>query len=56
MNCLLFVTADGTPITEYLPEGHEGREAYGIVKDPDPTRGRATAKVLERQKTESEGT
>jgi ferredoxin-thioredoxin reductase catalytic chain len=54
-HCLLFVTADGTPITEYLPEGHEGREAYGIVKDPDPTRGRATAKVLERQKTESEG-
>ena len=33
-HCLLFVTPEGLPITEHLPEGHEGREAYGIVKDP----------------------
>jgi ferredoxin-thioredoxin reductase catalytic chain len=29
------------PITEYLPEGHEGREVYGVVTDPSPDRGRA---------------
>ena len=37
------------PITEYLPEDHEGREAYGVVKDEHPDKGRATAKVLEKQ-------
>ena len=39
-HCLLFVTPEGLPITEYLPEDHEGRQAYGIVKDPTPDRGR----------------
>jgi ferredoxin-thioredoxin reductase catalytic chain len=39
-HCLLFVTPEGLPITEYLPEGHEGREVYGLVKDPTPDRGR----------------
>ena len=39
-HCLLFVTPKGLPITEYLPEGHEGREIYGIVKDPTPEKGR----------------
>jgi ferredoxin-thioredoxin reductase catalytic chain len=29
------------PITEYLPEGHEGREVYGLVTDPTPEKGRA---------------
>jgi ferredoxin-thioredoxin reductase catalytic chain len=53
-HCLLFVTAEGLPITEYLPEGHEGREAYGIVKDPTPGKGRATARVLEKQRGEAE--
>ena len=42
-HCLLFVTPEGVPITEYLPEGHEGREAYGVVKDPAPDKGRITA-------------
>ena len=51
-HCLLFVTPEGLPITEYLPEDHEGRHAYGVVKDPTPDKGRATAKVLERQQTE----
>ena len=51
-HCLLFVTKEGLPITEYLPEGHEGREAYGVVKDPTPDRGRATARVLEKQRSE----
>ncbi len=29
------------PITEYLPEGHEGREVYGLITDPTPDKGRA---------------
>lgn len=42
-HCLLFVTEDGLPITEHLPEDHEGREIYGIVKDPTPDKGREGA-------------
>jgi ferredoxin-thioredoxin reductase catalytic chain len=34
------VAEDGLPITEYLPEDHEGREIYGLVKDPHPDKGR----------------
>jgi ferredoxin-thioredoxin reductase catalytic chain len=49
------VAPDGRPITEHLPEDHEGRAAYGVVKDPHPDKGRATARVLERQKTEAAG-
>jgi ferredoxin-thioredoxin reductase catalytic chain len=40
-HCLLFVNEDGVPITEYLPEDHEGRQVYGLVKDPHPDKGRA---------------
>ena len=40
-HCLLFVNEEGLPITEYLPEGHEGREIHGVVKDPTPDQGRA---------------
>ena len=40
-HCLLFVQKDGLPITEYLPEGHEGRTTYGLVPDPTPDKGRA---------------
>lgn len=39
-HCLLFVTPEGQPITEYLPEDHEGRQIYGLVNDPTPDRGR----------------
>jgi ferredoxin-thioredoxin reductase catalytic chain len=39
-HCLLFVTPEGLPITEYLPEDHEGRQIYGLVMDPTPDRGR----------------
>jgi ferredoxin-thioredoxin reductase catalytic chain len=39
-HCLLFATPEGLPITEYLPEDHEGRQVYGLVLDPTPTRGR----------------
>ncbi|MCS7003116.1 MAG: ferredoxin:thioredoxin reductase [Dehalococcoidia bacterium] len=48
-HCLLFVTESGLPITEYLPEGHEGRAIYGLVPDPTPDKGRAAARVSERQ-------
>jgi ferredoxin-thioredoxin reductase catalytic chain len=40
-HCLLFVRSDGLPITEYLPEDHEGRQIYGLVTDPTPDKGRA---------------
>lgn len=39
-HCLLFVREDGLPVTEYLPEDHEGRKIYGVVKDPTPEKGR----------------
>jgi ferredoxin-thioredoxin reductase catalytic chain len=39
-HCLLFVTPEGLPITEHLPDGHEGREIYGVVTDPTPDKGR----------------
>jgi len=39
-HCLLFVDEEGLPITEYLPEDHEGRTIYGLVKDPTPVKGR----------------
>ena len=39
-HCLLFVSPEGLPITEYLPEEHEGRQIYGLVKDPTPDKGR----------------
>lgn len=40
-HCLLFTNEEGLPITEYLPEDHPGRRTYGLVRDPDPSRGRA---------------
>ncbi len=43
-HCLLFVGEDGMPITEYLPEDHEGRQIYGLVADPTPGKGRALRK------------
>ncbi|WP_457641729.1 ferredoxin-thioredoxin reductase catalytic domain-containing protein [Persephonella sp.] len=44
-HCLLFTTEEGLPITEYLPEWHEGRQIYGLVKDPTPDKGRALGRV-----------
>jgi ferredoxin-thioredoxin reductase catalytic chain len=46
-HCLLFVAPDGMPITEYLPEDHEGRQIYGLVKDPVPEKGREASKEEE---------
>ena len=42
-HCLLFVDKEGLPITEYLPEGHEGREMYGLVKESDARQGAPAA-------------
>ena len=39
-HCLLLVGADGRPITELLPDGHEGREIWALVADPTPESGR----------------
>jgi ferredoxin-thioredoxin reductase catalytic chain len=43
-HCLLFVRPDGQPITEHLPEGHEGRETWGVVADPTPELGRESGR------------
>ena len=54
-HCLLFVDAEGRPITEYLPEDHEGRKCYGEVKDPTPDKGRALRQLAaEREKERKE--
>ena len=46
---MLFCNSEGLPITEHLPEGHEGREIYGLVKDPDPDKGRAIWRLEQKQ-------
>jgi ferredoxin-thioredoxin reductase catalytic chain len=54
-HCLLFVTPEGLPITEYLPEDHDGLKAYGVVKDPTPDKGRALRdKAADREKERQE--
>ena len=54
-HCLLFVNEKGEPITEYLPEDHEGRQIYGLVEDPTPERGRPLRnKAAEREKERKE--
>ena len=51
-HCLLFVNKDGLPITEYLPEEHEGRRMYGIVKDSTPEKGRVLRNKAEERERE----
>ena len=51
-HCLLFVDEEGMPITEYLPEDHEGREMYGDVKDPHPDKGRPLRNKAEEREIE----
>jgi len=47
---MLFVNEEGFPITEYLPEGHEALESYGVIKDPHPEKGRPLRdKAAERE-------
>jgi ferredoxin-thioredoxin reductase catalytic chain len=54
-HCLLFVNEEGLPITEHLPEDHEGRQIYGLVRDPTPDKGRPLRhKAEEREKERRE--
>lgn len=54
-HCLLFVDQQGRPITEYLPEDHDGRKTYGLVRDPTPDKGRALRNMAaEREKERKE--
>ena len=46
---MLFCNSEGLPITEHLPEGHEGREIYGVIKDEQPDKGRALGRLEEKQ-------
>ena len=32
-----------------MPEGHEGREIYGLIEDPHPDKGRAISRLEEKQ-------
>ncbi|MCG8419245.1 MAG: ferredoxin:thioredoxin reductase [Proteobacteria bacterium] len=49
-HCLLFTNKEGMPITEYLPDDHEGRQLYGVVADPTPNKGRPRRdKAAERE-------
>jgi ferredoxin-thioredoxin reductase catalytic chain len=51
-HCLLFVNKEGLPITEYLPEDHEGWKTYGLVTDPTPDKGRALRSQAEAREKE----
>ena len=51
-HCFLFVTQEGLPITEYLPNDHEGRQVYGVVKDPAPDLGRPLKNKAESREKE----
>lgn len=51
-HCLLFVNDEGLPITEHLPEDHEGRQMYGLVTDPTPDRGRPLRHKAEERERE----
>ena len=46
---MLFCNSEGLPITEHLPEDHEGRQIYGLVEDPHPDKGRALQRLEEKQ-------
>ena len=49
---MLFVNEEGFPITEYLPEDHEGRQTYGLIKDPNPDKGRPMRDQAEQREKE----
>lgn len=51
-HCLLFVDEKGLPITEHLPDDHEGKKMYGEVKDPTPDKGRALRHQAEKREQE----
>ena len=51
-HCLLFTNKEGLPITEYLPADHDGRKTYGLVKDPNPDKGRALRNIAAERELE----
>ena len=51
-HCLLFVDEEGMPITEHLPDDHEGKEMYGVIEDPHPDKGRALRNKAEEREIE----
>ena len=51
-HCLLFVTESGLPITEHLPDGHDGLTSYGVIKDPTPELGRKLRSHAEAREKE----
>lgn len=51
-HCLLFTNEEGLPITEYLPEGHDGLENYGLIRDPTPDKGRELRDKAEERERE----
>jgi ferredoxin-thioredoxin reductase catalytic chain len=51
-HCLLFTNEAGDPITEHLPDDHEGRSIYGLVKDPLPDLGRPLRHKAEERERE----
>jgi ferredoxin-thioredoxin reductase catalytic chain len=54
-HCLLFVNENGEPVTEHLPEDHEGKRIHGQVPDPTPHLGRPLrGKAEEREKERRE--
>ena len=54
-HCLLFVNENGDPVTEHLPEDHEGKRIHGQVPDPTPHLGRPLrGKAEEREKERRE--
>ena len=46
---MLFCNSEGLPITQHLPEDHEGPEIYGFIEDPDTSKGRALGRLEEKQ-------
>jgi ferredoxin-thioredoxin reductase catalytic chain len=46
------VNEEGLPITEYLPEDHDGRIAFGLVNDPTPDKGRPLRHLAEAREKE----
>jgi ferredoxin-thioredoxin reductase catalytic chain len=54
-HCLLFTDAKGLPVTEHLPQDHDGRKTWGEVTDPTPDKGRVLrGKAEEREKERRE--
>ena len=55
LSVTIVCNSDGQLITEYLPEDHDGRRAYGLVKDPTPEKGRPLrAMAAEREQERRE--